>query len=192
MFRNRRKLEEKITIGIVGAGSGVGTTFLSMALADYFAEYKRKRTALLEAGGQHQLQSLCPREKVFSVGKVSVYPHVHSEEVPQLCNGKQEITILDLGNDYTKVRLDFLRCSRKIVIGSMTPWKKNAYMRLMDQIQQEENYKQWLRSVILFGKKEEIRTIMAKYKVVASTMPYMEQPYPVGKKEMLFFRRLAE
>lgn len=192
MFRSRRRLDEKITIGVVGAGSGVGTTFLSMALADYFAEYKRKGTTLLEAGGQRQLGSLCPKEQVFSVGKVCVYPHVQSEEIPQLCNKEQEITILDLGNDYKKVRLDFLRCSRKILIGSMAPWKKSEYFRVMDQIQQEENYKQWLRSVILFGKKEEVRTIMAKYKVVASRMPYMQQPYPSGKEEENFFRRLAE
>lgn len=190
-IRSEYERGRKTTVGILGAAAGVGTTFASVAIASYLAEKKGRRTALLEVSTNHEIGSIMPQEQAFSIGRTVYYPDVALEDIPVRCNGEQECYVLDLGCEYTRVRLDFLRCDKKIVIGSTSMWKKASYYKLMDQISEEENYKQWLHCLILFGDKRDKREFSGRYHTAAIEMPYMESPFRISKKEEAFIERLS-
>ncbi|MGN0484869.1 MAG: hypothetical protein ACI4HI_15090 [Lachnospiraceae bacterium] len=191
-MRRRFERAQKCVIGIMGATNGVGTTHLAIALTNFFSDIKRKKTALLEINEHGQLATMLPDEGAFTIKNAIYYPQVDPRDVPGLCNGAQEITILDLGSEYQKNRLEFLRCDKKIVIGSMCPWKQESYLHFLDMLQQEENYRQWLHCLILFGDKKDKRKISSEYHISAFSVPFIADPFHLNKKEMTFIKKLVQ
>ena len=55
-------------------------------------------------------------------------------------------------------REEFLRCDRKIVVGSISPWKVIAYERFLNHITATENYEAW-EFLVLFANMLDKKTI---------------------------------
>lgn len=183
--RKNTVLLRRQIIGIIGADSGVGTTFVAVTISAYLADRRGKKTVLLSAGG-HQAE-----EMDIGKGKFRYESYVKLEELPARCNGEEEYYIVELGCDYERARLDFLRCDRKIVVGSWTPWKKPSYGRLMDKIVIEDNYKQWIDCLILFGDKKDKKEFSKRYNVAVNSIPYIDDPLRIGENEADFIEKLS-
>lgn len=63
----------------------------------------------------------------FRLHGVDYYPNLAPDAVPRLLNMGYDYLILDLGSLNESAAAEFLRCDRKIVLGSLALWKAWSY-----------------------------------------------------------------
>ena len=64
---------------------------------------------------------------MFTIYDVDYYPAVSIGEIPQILNHGYCYLLYDFGVLTEANYNEFLRCDRKIVIGSLAPWKEQIY-----------------------------------------------------------------
>ena len=186
-----KRLKEKASIGIVGIGTGCGATHLTIALANYMQSALGKKTAVIELSGQQELKDLIKKEggKKQKLLGVSYYTDGCGTNVPDIMNSTYEAVILDLGADYMAAREEFLRCDRKIVVGSISPWKVIAYERFLNHITATENYEAW-EFLVLFANMLDKKTIQKRYGMHLLSIPWIENPFYLKQEDLIFLQRI--
>ena len=110
-------------------------------------------------------------------------------KMPEIMNSKYEVFVLDLGSDYTLAREEFLRCDRKIVIGSISPWKVSAYEHFIKKVMETENITSW-EFLILFANLSDKKKIQKRYGVQMISIPWIENPFYLKKEDMMFLNKI--
>ncbi len=185
------KLKEKISIGIIGTGSGCGTTHLAIALANYLQSGLGKQTAVIEMPGQHDLEHMIRdecrgKQELFHV---QYFTGIGVGKIPEILNSGYEAFVLDCGGDYQAAREEFLRCDRKLVMGSISPWKVSAFEHFMRNIIAIENYQQW-EFLVLFADRTDRKRIQKRYKMHLTSVPWIENPFYLKKEDLIFLQKL--
>ncbi len=186
-----RKLKEKISIGIVGIGLGCGATHLTIALANYLQSGLGKKTAVIELSGRQDLKNMMQKE---GKGKqkllnVQYFTDICVGKVPEIMNSGYEVFLLDLGGDYCAAREEFLRCDRKIVIGSISPWRAFAYEHFIENVIASENYQMW-EFLVLFANILDKKQIQKRYGMHMLSVPWIENPFYLKKEDMMFLQKI--
>jgi len=190
---HRRRLKDKLCIGIFGVESGCGATHLAIALANFLQSGLGKRTAVIELSGAHELRQLDAREgnERHELLGVRYFTDISYEQVPDILNGRYEAFILDLGTDYETAREEFLRCDRKIVTGSISPWKVDAYQNFLEQITlQNRNADEW-EFLCLFGDRHDTRRIQKRYGIHMTGVPFLENPFCLKMQDIAFLQKIV-
>ena len=132
--------KEHYIFGIAGSLEGLGVTHLCIALANYMASKKRKKTACLELSNtsafeqlsRYGMPSALPTKtsahRSFQIYDVDYYPQVQKDNLPVLINSGYEILILDLGLLHTDCLDELYRCDKKFILCSAAPWKQQAML----------------------------------------------------------------
>lgn len=186
-----RKLKEKISIGIIGIERGCGATHLAIALANYLQSGMGKKTAFIELSGKNELKEMIQKEgkgKKKLLG-VSYFTDINTEKIPEIMNSKYEAFVLDLGSDYTAAREEFLRCDRKIVIGSISPWKIFAYEHFIKNVIVAENYESW-EFLVLFANLSDKKKVQKRYEMHLASVPWIENPFYLKKEDIVFLQKI--
>ena len=76
---------------------------------------------------------------VFDIHGVDYYPDITPDELPELYNQGYHILLLDFGSFNECCINEFLRCDRKLVIGSLAPWNIRQYRELLESISHYTN-----------------------------------------------------
>ncbi len=179
----------KRTIGVLGSERGVGVTQLCIALANFIS---------LESGGEVQLLDVSKTGQLAHVpttadGKlfgVEYFVDVQKKQIPSLMSRDHDYMILDLGSSREDNYAEFLRCTKKIVVGSFCLWKRQAYDDLMQFVKNEASYTDW-EFCELFGKKEDKKEFKKKYGVPLRTIPFLRDPYHLRQEDFLFLKEFT-
>lgn len=127
-----------MTIGVTGCCSGIGVTHLSIALCSFCASKLGKKTAFLEFHGRNEISQLFPQahpavsdseaaeQKCFHLNGIDYYSNVSSSDIPALLNMGYHYLIFDMGGFGEMDFQEFLRCDRKLILGSLAPWKSKT------------------------------------------------------------------
>ena len=110
-------------------------------------------------------------------------------KIPEIMNSGYEAFVLDLGADYAAVREEFLRCDRKIVVGSISPWKISAFEHFMKDVIALENYELW-EFLVLFANLLDKKSIQKRYGVHMLSIPWIENPFYLKKEDMMFLNKI--
>lgn len=190
-FLGRRMLKEKVSIGIIGTGMGCGATHLAIALATYMQSGLGRRTAIIELSGKNELKDMIQKEgnKNQTLVGVHYFTDLGVGKMPEIMNSKYEVFVLDLGSDYALAREEFLRCDRKIVTGSISPWKVSAYEHFLKKVMETENITSW-EFLILFANMSDKKKIQKKYGVQMISIPWIENPFYLKKEDMMFLNKI--
>lgn len=186
-----KKLKEKISIGIIGTGQGCGATHLAIALANYLQSGLGKKTALIELSGQCDLKNMIQREcrgKQKLLG-VDYFTDIYVGKIPEIMNSGYEAFVLDLGANYDAAREEFLRCDRKIVIGSISPWKVFAYEHFIKNVIASENCELW-EFLVLYANRKDKKQIQKRYGMHMLSVPWIENPFYLKKEDMIFIQKI--
>lgn len=70
----------------------------------------------------------------FRLHGVDYYPNLAPDAVPRLLNMGYDYLILDLGSLNESAAAEFLRCDRKIVLGSLALWKAWSYEEFLNNL----------------------------------------------------------
>lgn len=175
-------------IGITGAQDGVGVTHFSIALANYAANVLQKKVVYLSLEDKNEIATmLTQNQPEYEFMNVRYCSYVTSIRISELWNEGYDYMILDFGQDYDRHRAEFLRCEKKMILGSLIPWKRSYFCRMMEKIKMETHYKTW-DYYALFGIKEDKKEFKIDYGIPLRTLPFIEDPFQIKKETYAFFQ----
>lgn len=187
----RGKEPKKKTIGVFGSDRGVGVTHLALAIANFISLESGEKVILADLSGTKELKQI-KTAKGGTLFGVSYFPGVTNAQIPQLMNESYDYLIFDFGSDREKNYKEFLRCDRKIVTGSFSPWKRQSYDDFMQFINNEKSYMEWAYCALFGLKKEDRKDFKKLYGVPVRAVPFFESPYELGKEEYLFLQEFKQ
>ncbi|MCR5416047.1 MAG: hypothetical protein K6E79_04550 [Pseudobutyrivibrio sp.] len=140
---NKKKLKnrkEKRSYGLTGAGSGLGTTHISLALANYMHSVLKKKVVFIEYSSKSNLISMF-QDKNVSLGPNDGYMykgveyllHKREREILDVINKVNAYIVIDCGCDFDSAKAILDHCDNKIVIGSMKPWRQREYIKYVNK-----------------------------------------------------------
>lgn len=190
---------DKIVIGIIGTHHGAGVTHSGIMLSNYLDKYKGVKTAYLEMNHEDELKFLNyayegipddqEEKKEFVIHNTTYYENVREQDFIQLINLNYQYFILDFGTDYKKDNNEFLRCDIKIVIGSLTEWKRQYLFQFIDSKRQLPGFASW-RFLIVFGQKNDLRMASRELHMKLDYIEFEPDPFLLSKESVKLFQRL--
>ena len=191
-IRLARKQKERKTIGFYGVDTGVGTTHLAIAAANYAANEGGIPSAVAEFGGRPCIRDLDLYGQAgdhFELDGVGYYPQMGPADIPQLLNGAYRYVMFDMGCDESCWQ-EFLRCDLKYVVASLSPWRIRQAEEFMD-LHQNDNSKNYFTALLtVTGNVYEKKKFQRRYHVPVRTIPFIADPFRLVKDQLTFFQEL--
>lgn len=190
-LRNKKVANPNIVVGVMGEAAGLGVTHLSLALANYAAKYLKRNVALLEFGERGTFASLLGQadEEVHQDG-ITYFPDVTPRKLGQICNMDFDCMVLDLGRDSADARDELMRCKCKLVVGSLSPWRKSEYYGFIERMRANVGSLERFVFLTSFEDKIEIKHCRRTFGVRVQHIPYIANPLYVKEKEVPFLHSL--
>jgi hypothetical protein len=192
---NKNSIQTTCIIGVMGVGRGVGTTHLTIMLGNYLANGLGKTVALLELNRnkaysdmQHikcsKISKFCFEEK-----NLKFYENVSYDSIPEIMANNYNYMILDISSNDLFGKNEFIRCHKKIVVGSLSRWKVHEYINFLENMQllSEVAVCQFL-SLSRDGKAAEF--IEDNYKVKINQIPFELNPFYIESSHMEWIARI--
>lgn len=170
----------------------MGATHLGIALANYCRSFHHAKTALLELNDTGNLKHLQDFESqsCFSIYGVDYYPAVSLEQLPYFFNMDYHFFILDFGILEREHFQDFLRCDRKLVIGSLSPWKRCCFENFLSNWNFETQQVGNVVYLALFGTKSDLFEFSCKHRLLIRAIPFIANPFELSKNLFSFLESL--
>lgn len=183
-------------IGLIGVHPGAGVTYTGLMLAFYLGETLGRKTMYIECSGHHDFELLqqtylwsCESFRSFSYGNITLYKGVTEKEIPELLGEDYDFILLDFGHDIRTNREEFLRCSRKLVLGGWTEWnyrKLGAFICSAGELKGNETWSY----LIPFAGHKVIYSMQQDYNRKFYPLPLERDPMKPSKETEKLFQRL--
>lgn len=126
----------------------------------------------------------------FKFHGVDYYPHVSDNEIPALLNRGYDYLILDMGSLKEADLSEFLRCDRKLVLGSLAPWKIWTYEEFFRQFDKSVNLGEGFYYLAQTGTTKKIPQFSKTHHISMSGVPFIKNPFHIEKELFLFLGTL--
>lgn len=187
-----RKQKERKTIGFYGVDSGVGTTHLTVAAANFAVNEWGVSAAVAELGSRPCIRDMdvCEQDgDHFAIDGVDFYPQMESAQMLQLLNSAYRYLMLDMGCDESGWQ-EFLRCDLKYVVASFSPWRIRQAENFMDLHEHDHSINYITALLTVTGNVYEKKKFQRKYHVPVRTIPFVADPFRLAKDQLSFFQEL--
>lgn len=186
--------KSRLTVGIIGCEPGAGATHLAVALANLCGSKLKKKTALLELHKRNEFSRLINEEGLpckqistadsasFHIHDVDYYGNVLPENLPSLLNQGYHYLILDMGSVHEADLTEFLRCDKKLVIGSLAPWKADNYRIFIQTIYHNFNLGEGFCYLTRTSSPKKLRDFSDTYHLLVHHVPSIENPFYIKKE----------
>lgn len=169
--------------------AGIGVTHLVMILATYSVSHRRRRTAVVELSGNHTIEKLAKTGGPFDWNGISCYPNFMKNGIADVINRDYEIVIFDMGSNYYRTRTELLRCNQKVILGSLSPWRKTEYIRFVTEVMGEDRNVRNMIFLTQNGMKKDKKDFKKTTGQTVYPIPYLPEPMLVDKSQCEFFDR---
>ena len=186
----------------MGCEPGCGVTHLSIALANYCTSKLQYKTACLELNRPGNFMALSPGlsplsvpqtnfcNTGFSIYGADYYPAVHPDDIPLLLNADYSYYILDMGDAAQADWNEYLRCDRKLVIGSLAPWKENCYESLFSKYPTSLKNGDGFVYLVQTGNRHDMKDFAKKNGISMERIPFLPNPFQIGREHFTFLEQL--
>ncbi|MCI8576715.1 MAG: hypothetical protein HFG64_04200 [Lachnospiraceae bacterium] len=161
----------------------MGVTHLCIWLANYLTGVRRRRCAVLEWNTHGDLHRLGGSR----ILEVDYYGQAGAPVMAQCLNGKYQCIITDFGEITKQGVVECTRCDRKIVTGSLSPWKMDVFMETLEWGKDLDNSWQF---VAAFGSEAARKQMEQGWKISILRIPTSADAFVVTRADMDFFERL--
>lgn len=127
---------------------------------------------------------------MFTIYDVDYYPAVSIGEIPQILNHGYCYLLYDFGVLSEQNLGEFLRCDRKIVIGSLAPWKEPFYQKFIQSTFFNQRSGEDFYYLVLFGDKNDIHNFQKKFHLPMTQIPFIQNPFHIEKEQFPFLQEL--
>ncbi|MCM1105402.1 MAG: hypothetical protein NC355_00525 [Blautia sp.] len=179
------------TIGVCGAGAGVGTTHLCIAIANYLCSKFYSSTAYLEMNASHEIRALAGRPdhgSSFRHQRIEYYPDMTLSYAQKILAGHYRYYVLDFGCPGPHTLREFDKCDHRLIIGCAGAWKATQYRKFVEHTinnpYREEDY---LYIGNFMGCKNDIELLSHAFGARVIPMPYLSDPFHVASSYFGFF-----
>lgn len=195
----KRRMEEMdfYNIGVIGIDKGEGVTSLAVGMASYLQEIRCQRTALAELNREGAFDDIRDtyfgagyRENPFEIFKIDYYPGTSKGHYAQICNMGYHCIVTDFGNEYTRCMEDFLRCDKKVVMGSVNLWKYRKYLEFHEYVKNFPGLRNWV--FLLSGDEEDIQMLRNRFGIRVMNKQYLMNPYHISEQEMSYYEAILK
>lgn len=191
-LRLARRQKERKTVGFYGVESGVGTTHLAIAAANYVVAEWGIPAAVVEMGDHSCIRELDADGEngdFFAIDGVGYYPQTGPVQMPRLLNSTYRYLMLDMGCDENNWQ-EFLRCDLKYVVASLSPWHMRRAENFM-VLHENDDFKKYVTALLtVTGRVYEKKIFQRKHHVPVRTIPFIADPFRLVKDQLPFFQEL--
>lgn len=189
----------KLVVGVFGTHKGAGVTHFCLLLAQYASQYLGYKTAYIECypGNdirflqEQQIDEMSIKKEFFCRQGVTYYPCVSEKRISEIMGDPYEFLILDLGSDFINGKSEFFRCDRKIVITSLTLWKRQELNRFRMNTEHVKNNNQWFYMAPFVSEKE-IRLCFKELDINICGIPFQPNPLVLTAAVIHFFQKVLK
>ncbi len=96
--------------------------------------------------------------------------------------------VTDFGCEYQKSIEDFLRCDKKIVMGSVNLWKYQKYLEFYEYAKNFPGIGKWL--FLLSGDEDDIKMIKGKHNIEVMNKKFFLNPYGISETEAVYYEAI--
>lgn len=181
----KKKESGKTVIGLAGTHAGAGVTHMGIILAAFLRNTCKKKTALIEMSGKHDfdfLQCEVLRDHAqydsgdpFFIENICFYRSIEEKKLVEVLNQDFDYIILDFGTCLQKYKYEFLRCDQKLVMCSMSPWKRGYLEKFLQNWEGEAGSEEW-KYLAVFG------LIENKTPVPVTGIGFIPNPFVIAKE----------
>ncbi len=183
-------------IGIVGTHHGVGVTHTAFMLAFYFGGELGRNTAVLECN-THQDMKLIREAYEWKINEkgqfyfqnITCYEGVEKAELLDILAKDYDCIVIDFGTVSDWNQREFLRCTKRIVIGGRSAWD----LAKLEQLTKEHDDLGIGESCLYFIPQTDNKTITSissNLKRIIWTVPVNYEPTRINEKSYYFFNKL--
>lgn len=122
---------------------------------------------------------------------VDYYPAVTAEEIPPLLNRGYDFLILDAGTFNEHMLSEFLRCDRKLILGSLAPWKAWKYEACLQKLTDHINLGEGFDYLVQTGCTKEAASFSKTYHINMQAVPFIKNPFHIEKELFPFLGALS-
>lgn len=130
--------------------------------------------------------------RYVTIYDVDYYPRLSHQAIPDVMNADYQYLILDFGVITESVFREFLRCNRKLVIGSLVPWKQESFYGFFQRYNLEKLWESFL-FLLLYGNHADTWRLSQKTKTphkYFQGIPFLKNPFHIEKEQFSFLDRL--
>lgn len=127
----------------------------------------------------------------FRLHGADYYPAVSEKDMPALLNLGYDYLILDMGTQDEGAFSEFLRCDRKLILGSLAPWKVWKYEAFFQKIGNNINLREGFDYLVQTGSKQEILLFSKAYRIKMQCVPFIKNPFSIEKELFPFLGTLS-
>lgn len=160
---------------------------------------KRSKTVVLEwnnSGDFKRVEEFCQKKSViketsqtFNILEVSYIKKAGKNELLECINHGFDTVIIDFGSDFEAIREEFLRCDRKILLGSYCEWRAGDFTELIVRKKCEEGRWELLAA---FGSAETETEMNRRMHTSVRRVPESSDAFAVTGNIMAFFEGLLK
>ncbi len=169
-------------------------------LANYLTAKNGKKVALVELDSEKKdFQKICSAYNnldkngnifsKFSLFGVDYYWNINKSNMGELYNYGYDYVIFDMGNDYEENRDELLRCTKKLIVGSMQEWKRADFINLVENTNDETDNSDWIY-LLLYAKSKEMKRLRKMYKIDIVQIPWEPDPFLIHSSNFDFFSKI--
>lgn len=191
LIRIRRGLNRwnfKGSIGVFGAGKGVGTTHFTLMLANYFANVLKVKTAVIEYNGHNDFIKICDETsdraediRHFLYKGVDFFHCDTSASVTNALFTEYQIYLFDLGQSREEYFEQFIKCDFRILVCGTELWQladARAVLKRMNKIS--------LEAVCFMPELRRIRELERKSGRAFIHLPIEANPFCIQSENVLW------
>lgn len=139
--RNNILINKPLKIGIIGVGKGVGTTYLAMMIANFCANFRGFKTALVECNNNKDYIKIWNETSSMETDMYNfLYKNIHfisestAKKIAQLELNQYHVIIFDCSVDSELGFIEFFRCNVRIVVCSTELYKIGCTKKLLSDV----------------------------------------------------------
>lgn len=119
------------------------------------------------------------------------YPAVKEDDVPALLNLGYDCLILDTGVLGGNAFSELLRCDRKLILGSLAPWKSWKYEAFFQQFENTINLGEGFDYLVQTGTVQDVFRFSKTHHIKMQTVPFIKNPFSIEKELFPFLGALS-
>lgn len=129
----------------------------------------------------------------FKLHGIDCYSCVTTSEIPALLNRGYDYLILDMGHLAEADLPEFLRCERKLVLGSLAPWKSSSIQSFFERFNDNINLREGFYYIMRTGDSGELLRFSRAYHLpmhCIGCLPNISNPLKIKKEHFAFLEDL--
>lgn len=153
-FYEREKEEiRNHSFAVASTYQGAGCTSLCIHFAWFLASYYGKKIAVIECCQasdfdrleEHlkEYEGFVSQDDFFSIRNIYFYKCISKSRILFLQSEHFDFYIYDMGTEFMKLKEEWIRSEKKIVVGSHCPWHLKDYSFFLQRVCSMQGYEEW-------------------------------------------------